>query len=58
MQQQKRQAAVNDALAEQGQHISAGAEDSHIVAAMKSIVGQFNDNSVTSKDFDAFFKEI
>ena len=55
---EKAKSAVTDkALAAEVQEHRNALIDSNIVAAMKSIVGQFNDKAVSSKNYEDFLKD-
>jgi hypothetical protein len=57
-QQEQQRSAVDSAVAEHVQQHSRAVVDSNIVAAMKSVVGQFNDRGATSRNYEDFFKEM
>lgn len=55
--QQRQSEAVGQTVASDVQQHSA-LVDANIVAAMKSVVGQFNDRGVTSHNYEEFLREI
>jgi len=57
-QQQSRSESADQALSSQVDAHNTAVVDSNLIAAMKSIVGQFNDRTVTSRSYEDFVKEV
>lgn len=57
-QQQQQQEGLHSALAEQVHGHTNALVNSNIVAAMKSVVGQFNDHAASAKSYEEFFRNM
>lgn len=57
-QQQSRSESADQALSSQVDAHNTAVVDSNLIAAMKSVVGQFNDRTVTSRSYEDFFKDV
>jgi hypothetical protein len=57
-QQHQQEAALSSALAGHVQDHHSALVDSNIIAAMKSIVGQFDENTVKARSYEDFFRDM